>query len=155
MMMILGMFVFMRETIAYQSFDRSVSWKYPSNSRIGKRNATQYVGLGDENISMSGVLLPEITGGKLSLLALEMMADSGRAWPLIEGTGTIYGFYIIESMKQTNTIFFQDGAPRRIEFSIELKRIDDSVMEALGEMIGDLKSTMGELGGYISKDLGF
>ncbi len=40
-------------------------------------------------LTLSGVLMPEITGGRLSLLALEQMAEQGKAWPLIEGSGTI------------------------------------------------------------------
>ncbi len=35
-------------------------------------------------LTLSGVLMPEITGGRLSLLALEQMAEQGKAWPLIE-----------------------------------------------------------------------
>lgn len=49
--------------------------------------------------------MPEVTGGRLSLLALELMAEQGKAWPLIEGSGTIYGMYVIEGLNQTKTEF--------------------------------------------------
>lgn len=85
--------------------------------------------------------LPEITGGRLSLLALEQMAEQGKAWPLIEGSGTIYGMYVIEGLNQTKTEFFRDGMPRRIEFTLSLKRVDES----LSDMFGDLSAQLNNL----------
>ncbi len=60
------------------------------------------------------------------------MADTGKAWPLVEGTGRIYGLWIVESMSETRTLFFRDGTPRRIEFRLSLKRIDDGLIDLLG-----------------------
>lgn len=45
------------------------------------------------------------------------MADTGSAWPMVEGTGRIYGLWVIERVTETRTLFFADGTPRRIEFS--------------------------------------
>ena len=77
----------------------------------------------------------------LSMLALEQMAELGKAWPLIEGSGTIYGMYVIEGLNQTKAEFFRDGMPRRIEFSLSLKRVDES----LSEMFGSLSDQLGIL----------
>ncbi|MNV93983.1 Phage P2 GpU [compost metagenome] len=60
------------------------------------------------------------------------MADTGKSWPLIEGTGRILGTWVIESINETRTLFFRDGAARRIEFTIALKRIDDGRADILG-----------------------
>ncbi len=106
MMLSLGLFVFMRQTMPYQNMNRNIDYRWPTNSRIGLRPAAQFLGVDSEKITLSGVLLPELTGGKLSLLALELMAAQGKAWSLIEGTGTIYGMFVIESLNQTRTLFF-------------------------------------------------
>ncbi|HHL8715904.1 TPA: phage regulatory CII family protein [Escherichia coli] len=82
-----------------------------------------------------------VTGGRLSLLVLEQMAEQGKAWPLIEGSGTIYGMYVIEGLNQTKTEFFRDGMPRRIEFTLSLKRVDES----LSDMFGDLSAQLNNL----------
>ncbi|MNF08014.1 Phage P2 GpU [compost metagenome] len=63
------------------------------------------------------------------------MADTGKAWPLVEGTGRIYGAWVIESLSETRTVFFRDGAARRIEFTLTLKRIDDGRVDLLGTAI--------------------
>lgn len=127
MMMILGMFVFSLKTTPYQTFEHTKSWRYPTNNRLGRIPALQFTGKDNEQITLSGVLMPEITGGKLSLVALELMADLGKPWPLIERSGIIYGMFVIESISQTKTNFFKDGTARKIEFTIQLKRVDDGL----------------------------
>ena len=135
MMMALGMFVFSQETLAYQEFQRQTEWRHGSTSRIGTNPARQYLGRGDDSITLPGVLLPALAGTQLSLDTLRTMADTGKAWPLVEGTGKIYGTWIIESLSETRTLFFRDGQARRIEFTLTLKRIDDGRVDLLGSAI--------------------
>lgn len=125
------------------------SWRHAANSRVNRRPSTQFLGPDNDMLTLSGVLMPEITGGRLSLLALEQMAEQGKAWPLIEGSGTIYGMYVIEGLKQTKTEFFRDGMPRRIEFTLSLKRVDES----LSDMFGDLSAQLNNLQGTATSAL--
>ncbi|WP_338728095.1 phage tail protein [Shewanella baltica] len=125
MMMTLGFFVFSRLSVPYQTSQHDMVWRHPTNSRVGARPSAQFLGVGDETLSLSGVLLPEITGGELSLEVLRKMADTGKAYPLIEGRGTVTGFFVIEKISKGRSEFFSDGAARRIEFTIELKRVDE------------------------------
>lgn len=141
MMMTLGLFVFMLKTVPYQELQLQRSWRFAANSRVGLRPAMQFIGADNDPITLSGVLLPEITGGRLSLFAIEQIAELGKSWPLIEGGGTIYGMYVIESISQTKSEFFDNGVCRRIEFTITLKRTDES----LGEMFGSLSDQLSML----------
>lgn len=132
MMMALGMFVFTLETLVYQELQRQTDWRHGTTSRIGTNPARQYLGRGEDAITLPGVLLPALLGTPLSLDTLRVMADTGKSWPLIEGTGRILGTWVIESVNETRTLFFRDGAARRIEFTIALKRIDDGRADILG-----------------------
>jgi len=132
MMATLGLFVFQLSTAPYQQLRRSTNWRWASNNRIGNRPSYQHLGQGEDVITLSGTLLPEITGGRVSLDALRLMADAGKSWPLIDGEGFIYGLWFIESVEETRTIFFKDGAARKIEFSLSIKRADDSQIDKLG-----------------------
>lgn len=132
MMMALGMFIFSLETLVYQELQRQTDWRHGSTSRIGTNPARQFLGRGDDSITLPGVLLPGLAGTQLSLDTLRMMADTGKAWPLVEGTGRILGVWAIESISETRTLFFRDGAARRIEFNLVLKRIDDGRVDLLG-----------------------
>lgn len=144
MMMVLGLYVFTLRTVPYQELQYQRNWRHATNVRVKRRPSTQYLGPDNDSLTLSGVLLPEITGGRLSLLALEVMAEQGKAWPLIEGSGTIYGMYVIEGLSQTKTEFFDSGMPKRIEFTLTLKRVDESLSEMfgdLGEQLNSLKDT--------------
>ena len=132
MMLALGMFVFSLSTAAYQALQRQTEWRHASNPRVGAAPARQFVGRGDDTITLPGLILPELAGSALSLDALRLMANTGKAWPMVEGSGRIYGLWIIESLNETKTLFFRDGTPRRIEFTLSLKRIDDDRIDLLG-----------------------
>jgi phage protein U len=139
MMMTLGMFVFSLPTLAYQELQRQTEWKHPGSSRIGTRDAHQFTGKGDDTITLSGWIAPELTGSIYSLDALRLMADTGKSWILIQGTGRIYGSFVITSMSEGRTILAQNGAAGRIEFALTLKRTDESVLSMLNTL-GDLGS---------------
>jgi len=132
MMLALGMFVFSLSTVAYQELQRQTDWRHASNSRIGAAPARQFVGRGEDAITLPGIILPELAGSPLSLDALRLMANTGKPWPVVEGSGRIYGLWVIESLSETKTFFFRDGTPRRIEFTLSLKRIDDDRIDLIG-----------------------
>ena len=132
MMMALGMFVFSLPTAAYQELQRQTDWRHASNSRIGAAPARQFGGRGEDAITLPGIIFPELAGSALSLDAIRLMANTGKAWPMVEGTGRIYGLWVIESLSENKTIFFSDGTPRRIEFTLSLKRTDDDRIDLLG-----------------------
>jgi phage protein U len=125
MLMALGQFVFGLTTLAYQDFKRQTQWRHPSSSRVGARAAHQYAGPGDDTITLSGVLSPELVGRAASIAELRAMGDTGQAWALVSGTGEVFGAYVIESVSETGTLHLDNGIARRIEFDLQLKRVDD------------------------------
>ncbi|MGD7095908.1 phage tail protein [Ralstonia pseudosolanacearum] len=135
MMMALGLFVFSLDTAPYQEFQRQVAWRHPSNSRVGRRPAHQYLGPDDETITLTGRLVPELTGGEWTLAVLELMGDTGNAYTLIEGTGRYYGQFVIESLDTKRSYFFQDGAARVADFTLKLTRIDDGLLSKIASTV--------------------
>ena len=53
------------------------------------------------------------------------MGDTGQAWVLVSGTGEVFGAYVIENVGETGTLHLDNGMARRIEFDLQLKRVDD------------------------------
>lgn len=124
MMMALGQFVFAVSTVAYQQLQRSTSWRHATQSRIGERPSSQFLGEGDDTISLSGTLMPEFTGGRFYMAYLRIMANSGQAFPMAEGTGKLYGFWVIESIEETSSTFMRDGIEQQIDFTLKLRQVD-------------------------------
>ena len=132
MLMSLGQFVFGLDTLAFETLRRQTAWRHPSNARVGARPARQFVGQGDDSITLSGILAPEFKGTARSLLTLRDMADGGKAFALVSGAGDVFGAWVIESLGETGTLFHHDGRPRRIEFELQLARVDQGQAEGSG-----------------------
>ena len=138
MMMAYGMFVFALGTAPYQELQRQANWRHEGQGRVGQRAARQFLGPGDDTITLTGTLLPHFTGGQQNLDQLRAMADEGAAWPLIEGNGTYYGLYVIENLQETKSHQMRDGSAQRIAFSLTLQRVDDRRADLLGNLNGAL-----------------
>ncbi|MCC4622237.1 phage tail protein [Xanthomonas cassavae CFBP 4642] len=130
MMMSYGTFVFALDSAAYLQLQRQMSWRHATSERVGARAASQFLGPGDENIELSGLIAPELTGTRESLDTLRHLAAVGEPLPLVDGAGVVYGPYLLLSINETASLFFEDGTPRRIEFQLSLRRTDDVAAEA-------------------------
>ena len=146
MMMIYGMMPFVRETLPYSELQQNVSYRWPVTNRVGLRPAAQFIGVGDEKITLTGELRPGITGGVTSVLAFKMLADEGRAWPLISGNGIIYGMYVVESYVATHSELYADGGARKIKFTLNLKRVDESITSLYGDAKKQAAGLISDLG---------
>lgn len=125
MLLSLGMFTFEQDTVLFDQLRRRRTWRHPSGDRVGARPSSQYAGPGDDLISLGGLLAPGQIGNPASLDELAEMADAGEAYPLVDGEGYVYGAYVIEGLDESKKYFMVDGAPRLVDFSIDLKRVDD------------------------------
>ena len=129
MMMCLGQFVFSLQTLAYQELQRQTAWRHASNSRIGARPASQFLGVGEETITLPGFLVPEY-GDYNALSEITAMADTGAAFALVDGLGRVHGQWVITDKSETGTLFDRNGQPKRVEFSITLRRVDDQRVDS-------------------------
>ena len=123
MMLALDMFAFEIGTLPYQELRRRWEWRHAQSDRFGARPASQFVGPGPENVSLTGALIPgEGVGSYSSIDTLRTMADEGDAYSLVSGIGEVLGDFVIRSMETTSALFFVDGVARKADFSIELER---------------------------------
>ncbi|CAQ43903.1 phage tail protein [Stenotrophomonas maltophilia] len=131
MMMTYGTFVFSLSTAAYEQLQRQMTWRHASSERLGARPARQYVGPGDDSISLQGTISAELVDNLQVLDELRELADQGKPQALVEGSGRVYGAYLLVSLSETRKEFFPDGTPRLIEFQLQLERDDDGAAEAV------------------------
>ncbi len=129
MMMSLDQFVFSLSTAPYKELQRQRNWKHRTSSRVGVRDASQYTGAGDDTITLNGTVVPaESFGSIASIKQLATMADAGDAYVLVDGAGNVYGAYIIDGLNETQTFHTAEGAPKKIEFTLTLKRVADETL---------------------------
>lgn len=124
--MALGQFVFTLSDLAFNELQRQRQWNYAENAVATGRAKKQYIGQGEENITLNGNIYQEHGMGKReSLDELATMADSGQGYTLVDGSGYIYGVYIITGLDETKSFLIEVGVPRKIDFSLKLVRVDD------------------------------
>lgn len=119
----LGSFRFSIDTAAYDKFNRSTKYRWAGQNRIGASVAKQFVGAGDDTITLSGVIYPEHKGGLKQIEKIRQMAKKGKALDLFfsfDGLATVRGGWCIESISEGQQYFHRNGQPRKQEFTIEM-----------------------------------
>jgi hypothetical protein len=120
-MMMLGTeYMFSVGTAAYQSLRRSSAYRWPAQERIGRRPARQYVGPGDETITLDGTVYPHYLGGTGQIERMREVAGRGEPLTLVDGIGRNLGQWCIERVEETDEVFDADGLPRRMDFRLGL-----------------------------------
>jgi uncharacterized protein len=124
MMMSIGLFIFSLPTVVYQDLSHKRDVRHAWNERVGAGDAVQFVGPGEEVISLKGVTAYGINHASASFAVLNKMMQTGKAFPLIDGLGNVFGLYVIESLDLSKTSFQKFGQARRTEWTMELRRAD-------------------------------
>lgn len=123
-LLVLGLFVFGMDSIAYSNMSRRRDWRHARTERVGTRDATQYIGPGQDTISLAGLLVPEVHGSYSNLERLIEMAGTGDNWPLVDGNGTVLGQFQIIAIDTDALSIMAGGIARAVDFTIDLARVD-------------------------------
>lgn len=123
MLAALGMFVFEMDSAPFEELSRRRGWRHGRTDRFGAMPASQFLGPGDDQVTLSGRLAPELAGDYSAIDRLVAMAGTGEAFPLGDGAGRIHGQFVIESIDETHRHLIEDGRPRLVDFTITLTRV--------------------------------
>ena len=144
-MLALGAYRFSLDTAAYQTFSRETQYNWPEQERTGLGPLLQHTGPGTDSITLQGVILPEFKGGVGQINQLRTQAGLGLPLPLISGRGNYFGLFVVGSIHEGQTVFWPDGTPRRVEFSVTIKKYNE-----IGLKIGNFNvSASGLLGALL------
>lgn len=120
----LGLFVFSSETALFEGLRRREDWRHAQQSRFGARDATQFLGPGQDTVSLGGQLVPLVGGSFSAIDTLRAMAAEGEASQLVRGDGLIIGTFVITGLDTENAFLLVDGIPRRVDFTLDLLRVE-------------------------------
>ncbi len=106
---------------------RQSEWRHPSKPAHGRpAGLYQFAGIGEDTITLAGWVAPELIGSAGSLKLPHRMADTGKAYVLVDGTGEVYGAYVIRDKSEDHSYISVNGLSKRVDFSITLARVDAS-----------------------------
>jgi uncharacterized protein len=73
-----------------------------------------------------------------------MKVRRGLCW---KGSGSIYGMFVVNSVSETHTDIFPNGSARKIEFTLTLTRVDESLAAMFGDMKAQADGLLNQAGG--------
>ncbi|WP_421780707.1 phage tail protein [Kiloniella litopenaei] len=121
-MMALGNYRFSMDTAAYDKLRRENDYNWVSVQRLGAETSQQYLGEGDETITLDGVIYPHFKGGLNQVSDMRAQASTGEAFLMVDGRGKVWGKYAIKKITEEQSRPRKDSAPLKIDFSLILKR---------------------------------
>lgn len=124
-LMNLGNFQFEVNTAAYQALRRNTDYRWAKQDRLTRTPARQFIGKGDDKITLSGRIYPAHAGGLGQLDQMRAMGDSSTPLMLIDGGGKVYGKFVILKVTEMQVNFIAGGKPRRQDFTLEIAAYGD------------------------------
>jgi len=127
-MLALGDFRFSLDTAAYSELKKNCSYRWSSLERLDARPARQFIGMGEETITLTGMVLPHYKGGLNQIEKLKALAGNGQPLIMIDGKGIAWARWVILSIEETQTFFTANGLPRKITFILNLGKYGDDAV---------------------------
>lgn len=107
-----------------ESFSRTTGADLAVKAIMGGRQAREFMGEADENISLSGQLLPTKLGGLTELELAQGLCTSGTKVPVMRGDGRMFGWYAIEKVSEQHSDLTRYGVGFVIRYTIDLVKVD-------------------------------
>lgn len=111
---------------------------------IGTLPGREFMGEGDDEIALSGQILPSKTGGLAGVEMLHGFRVSGTALPVMRGDGRMFGWYVIEEVRESHRELLRSGVGFTVDYSVRL--LKSAPASASVAVVGTLLSLFGALG---------
>lgn len=139
--------------------DRTIEHRWEPVKRLGRRPAMQFLGPGEEHVTIKGFIYPPDYGSFESLQAMRNESMLGFPRPFITGYGEYQGLWCIKKIKDVQTHYWPDGSPRKVEFTIDLTHYGSDlpglgVVGGLFQGAAGLGSIVGALTGGLTASIG-
>jgi phage protein U len=118
----LGEFQFTLANGAPQTLERSADYRWEVQDRLLREPAAQFLGPGEQTITLDGTLYPGFTGRQTTMQQLRDIAVKGEPLMLTDGLGRVHGKWALRRVREGQSTFMANGAARAITFSLELTR---------------------------------
>ncbi|MEP2724446.1 MAG: phage tail protein [Roseibium sp.] len=104
-------------------FSRSASADFAEKPVIGSLKPSEFMGEGQEQLSLSGQLLPSRIGGLTELETLDEMRRKGARFPVLRGDGTRLGTYALTQISEDHSSLMRDGVGFIIRYRLQMRKV--------------------------------
>lgn len=120
-------FYFNLDTVAFNQLKRTKAYTWAAQERLSRSKAQQAVGLGDDKITLDGVVFPTFRAGIGQLQRLRSIAEQLKPLTLTTGYGEVLGNWCLTSITETQEALMAGGIPGRQTFTLELVSYGDDM----------------------------
>lgn len=114
----LGSFQFSVKTASYEKLQRKTSLRWAKNEPIGGSQNLQFLGQGEDSITLNGVIFPYYQGGLGQTDEMRKIAQTGKPL-LLADDSKVHEYWVIEDFSETQSQFVGQ-TPQKIEFNMRL-----------------------------------
>lgn len=107
------------------AMERSADASVVAKPVIGGRMPKEFTGEGEDDITLSGQILPLHIGGLDELETLHAMRRSGARFPVQRGDGWRPGWYAITKITEQHSELSRDGVGYVVKHQITMTRVDE------------------------------
>ncbi|WEJ33852.1 phage tail protein [Devosia sp. SD17-2] len=126
---------------------RSAGADFAVKPLIGTLPGREFMGEGDDKLTLSGQLLPFKIPGGGGMTELEIahgFRQSGQRLPVMRGDGRMLGWFAIESISEAHTALMSNGVGFRVKHTIALVKVGPE--GASPGIIGSILSLFAQVG---------
>lgn len=120
MLYMLGTLTIDTQPFSINRMDRSADATIATKAVIGSLQPKEFMGEGEEEITLTGQILPWKLGGMDELATLDEMRRTGTRFPLLRGDGWRPGWYVITKFSEAHTEIMRDGVGFIVEHRITM-----------------------------------
>ena len=114
-------------SMSYEELRQRAEGRWEKHAIIGRRPAGQYLGPGEEPVTVQGTVYPLAMMGGEDAQVQAIMSDcsTGQVYSLISASGDVMGPYRLERCDATGTYPDPGGNNQKIAYSFEFHPHDD------------------------------
>jgi uncharacterized protein len=124
MMYLLGAVALDTRPLSADALTRTSSGSLVAKPVMGGRQRKENTGEGDDEITITGSLLPARIGGMSELEILHAMRRAGSRFPLMRGDGMALGWFAIKTMTEQHDDLQKNGVGFQVVYSVTLEQAD-------------------------------
>lgn len=126
-----------------ETVQRSTSADFADKATMGGIAAREFMGEGEDKLTLSGQLLPFKIGGLTELEMAHSMRRAGQKLPVLRGDGVRLGWYVIDKIGENHEELMRDGVGFFIKYTIDMTKV--SADGASKSVITTILSLFGKL----------
>lgn len=109
---------------AYQTLGRVLEMRVARLDRAGRQAARQILGE-DETVDIEGTCYPGQRHGRDRVDSFRALARTKEPQMLTDGTGAVWGMFVLERVEERGTLLGPGGVPTRQDFRLSLGRFGE------------------------------